>query len=118
MRAQQLTALFPTEILINLGPRIIAVMNRNKSDCDHFSEICNLVKDLMYILINKSCPQHCSFQGPLGEWERYLTKIKFYVPLLSFYCLNCLPNLEILLASPKTLYSNGSEQVNFQYQYV
>ena len=45
MRAQQLTALLPTEILINLGPEIIAVMNRDKSDCDHFSEICKLVKD-------------------------------------------------------------------------
>ena len=44
-KAQHLTALLPTEILQNLGPKIVTIMNLNKSDCDYFSKICNLVKD-------------------------------------------------------------------------
>jgi len=43
-KAQYPTALLPTEILQNLGPKIVTIMNLNKSDCDYFSEICNLVK--------------------------------------------------------------------------
>ena len=44
-KAQHLTALLPTEILQNLGPKIVTIVNLNKSDCDYFSEIRNLVKD-------------------------------------------------------------------------
>ena len=44
-KAQHLTAMLPTEILQNLGPKIIAIMNLNKSNCDYFCEIRNLVKD-------------------------------------------------------------------------
>jgi len=44
-KAQHLTALLPTEIFQNLGPKIVTIMNLNKSDYDYFSEIFNLVKD-------------------------------------------------------------------------
>ena len=44
-KAQYLTALLPTEILQSLGPKIIAIMGREKSDCDYFSEISSLVRN-------------------------------------------------------------------------
>ena len=44
-KAQHLTAPLPTEIFQNLGPKIVTIMNLNKSDYDYFSEIFNLVKD-------------------------------------------------------------------------
>jgi len=44
-KAQHLTAFLPTEILQTLGPKIVTIMKRNKSDCDHFTELSNLVKD-------------------------------------------------------------------------
>ena len=44
-KAQHLTAFLPTEILQELGPKIISVMRLNKLECDYFSEISNLVKD-------------------------------------------------------------------------
>jgi len=42
-KAQHLTALLPTEILQALGPKIIAIMNHDKLNCDYFTEICSLV---------------------------------------------------------------------------
>ena len=45
IKTQHLTALLSTEILQSLGPKIIAIMNRDKINCDYFIEICNLVRD-------------------------------------------------------------------------
>jgi len=44
-KAQHLTALLPTEILQALGPKIIAIMNHDKLNCNYFTEICNLVRE-------------------------------------------------------------------------
>jgi len=44
-KAQHLIAFLPTEILQNIGPEIITIMNTDKSECDHFKQIRNLVHE-------------------------------------------------------------------------
>jgi len=44
-KAQYLTALLPTEILQSLLPKIIAIMCREKSDCDYFTDFSSLVRN-------------------------------------------------------------------------
>ena len=44
-KAQHLTALLPTEILQSLGPKIITIMHRDKTECDYFAEISNLTRE-------------------------------------------------------------------------
>jgi hypothetical protein len=44
-RAQQLIAFLPTEILQKLGSKVISIMSSDKSGCDFYAEICDLIKD-------------------------------------------------------------------------